>query len=321
MRRDARIYVAGHRGMVGSAITRRLKADGYQHLVLRDHSELDLTNQAAVEAFFAAEKPEFVFLAAARVGQPDDNRDQPADFMHTNTLIGLNVIHASFVTGVRKLVHFADPCVFPPEAPRPVNETTLLTGAPDTGMEGYALAKIATIKYCQFCNDQYGTDFVTLVPAPLFGPGETFSLSDSDAVAGLIRRFHDARENQLPQVTLWGTGMPRQEFLFVDDLADAALFFMQRCHARQVGSLINVGSGEDISYLDLAEMIKKVVGYRGRIVFENARSDGADGWLADVSRLQTLGWQPTTSLQEGLEKTYRWFLRHLERVRTGDETA
>ncbi len=297
--------------MVGSAIIRRLEREGYQYLVVRNPGELDLTKQADVHAFFASERPEFVFLAAAKVGDTEANLEQPADFLYANAMVGLNVIRASYVSGVRKLISLGDIWMYPGEAVQPVPEDALLTGPLEPAAEGYAVGKITAAKFCQYCNEQYGTDFMTLIAPALFGPGDRFSISGPNLVPALIRRLHDAQAHHLPQVTLWGGGTPLQEFMYVDDLADVVLFFARHCHARDAGPVVNVGTGEEVSVWDLADLVRDVVGYHGRVVFETGRPDEIPSRLMDVSRLRTLGWRAPTTLREGLEKTYAWFLEHV----------
>ncbi len=308
MRKDARIFVAGHQGMVGSAITRRLEQDGYSHIILRNPDRLDLTRQAEVDAFFATEKPEFVFLAAAKVGTTRENLEQPAEFLYTNAMIGLNVVRASYVHGVRKLINLADMAVYPAETTGPLPETALMTGPLDPDTEAYAVGKLTTLKFCHHCNEQYGTDFLTLVAPTVFGPGDQFAIAGRHLIPTLIRRMHEAKVHKLPQVTLWGAAAPRQSFLYVDDLADAVLFFANHCHVRDIGPLINVGTNHDVSVWELADLVREVVGYRGRVVFETGRPDAATSRLMDFSKLHRLEWRAPTPLRQGLEKTYTWFL-------------
>ncbi|GIW56594.1 MAG: GDP-L-fucose synthase [Nitrospiraceae bacterium] len=307
MDRDSRIYVAGHRGLVGSAIVRALRAAGYRNVLTRTRQELDLTNQAAVYRFFDEERPHYVFLAAAKVGGILANSTYPADFIRENLLIQTNVIDAAYRSGVRKLLFLGSSCIYPKHAPQPMKEEYLLTGALEPTNEPYAVAKIAGIKMCQAYRRQYGFNAISLMPTNLYGPGDNFDLETSHVIPALLRKFHEAKVQGRPEVVVWGTGKPRREFLHVDDLADAAVFLMQRYDSEEI---INVGVGEDVSIAELAQLIADVVGYSGRIVFDTSKPDGTPRKLLDVSRLHALGWRARIPLREGVEQTYRWYVEH-----------
>ena len=307
MRKDAKIFVAGHRGLVGSAILRRLQASGFENLAVRARSELDLTDQRAVDGFFAAERPEYVFLAAAKVGGILANSTYPADFIRVNLQIQTNVIDAAYRHGVRKLLFLGSSCIYPRLAPQPMREEHLLTGPLEPTNEAYAIAKIAGIKMCQAYRRQYGFNAISLMPTNLYGPGDNFDLETSHVLPALIRKFHEAKVSGEREVVVWGTGTPRREFLHVDDLADAALFLMERYDSEEI---INVGVGEDLSIRELAELVAEVVGYRGEITFDTSKPDGMPRKLLDVSRLFELGWRPRIPLREGIRQTYEWFVQH-----------
>jgi GDP-L-fucose synthase len=304
MRPDARIYVAGHRGMVGSAIARRLAADGCTRLILRTRAELDLTRQAAVDEFFAREQPEYVFLAAAKVGGILANSTHPAEFIGVNLAIQTNVIDAAWRHGAEKLLFLGSSCIYPKFAPQPIREEALLTGALEPTNEWYAVAKIAGIKMLQAYRAQYGFHGIALMPTNLYGPGDNFDPDSSHVVPALLRRFHEAHIQNAPEVTLWGTGSPRREFLHVDDLAAAAVFAMR---SYDDAGILNAGTGEDLTIAELAEMIRGITGYVGRIVYDASKPDGTPRKLLDVSRLHALGWRAGIGLREGLESTYRWY--------------
>jgi GDP-L-fucose synthase len=305
--RDALIHVAGHLGLVGSAIRRRLEREGFTNLLLRSLAELDLTDQSATDAFFAEHRPEFVFLAAARVGGIHANRSQPAEFIYGNLAIQTNVIHAAWKHGVKKLLFLGSSCIYPKDAPQPISEAALLTGPLEPTNEPYAIAKIAGLKMCQAYRRQYGFRAICLMPTNLYGPGDNFDLETSHVLPALIRKFHEARERGAPSVTLWGTGAPRREFLHVDDLADAAVFLMEHYDGEEA---VNVGCGEDLTIAELARLVADIAGYQGQILFDSAMPDGTPRKLLDVSRLTTLGWRPRIGLREGIEQTYRWYMKH-----------
>ena len=304
---SAKIFVAGHRGLVGSAIVRRLQADGANNLLLRTRQELDLTDQAAVAAFFARERPEYVFLAAAKVGGIQANNTRPAEFLYENLAIQTNVIHSAWRNGVRKLCFLGSSCIYPKLAPQPLKEEYLLTGPLEPTNEWYAIAKIAGIKQCQAYRRQYGFDAISLMPTNLYGPGDNFDLQNSHVLPALIRKFHEAKAANASEVVIWGTGTPLREFLHVDDMADAAVFLMRNYSEEQ---FVNVGSGEDLSIRDLAGLVADVVGYSGRIVNDASKPDGTPRKLMDVSRLRAMGWAPRIGLREGIEGVYRWYLEH-----------
>ena len=304
MRTDARIHVAGHTGMVGAAIVRRLRTEGFRDLVLRTHSELDLTNQDAVDAFYAAQRPEYVFLAAARVGGIHANSTYPAEFIHDNLAIQGNVIHSAWKHGAKKLLFLGSSCIYPRDCPQPIKEEYLLTGPLEASNEWYAVAKIAGIKMCQAYRKQYGFDAICAMPTNLYGPGDNYHPENSHVVPALIRRFHEAKLAGSPEVAVWGSGRPLRELLHVDDLADALLLLMQRYSDAQ---LVNVGSGEEVSIAELAKLIADVAGYRGAIRFDTSQPDGTPRKLLDSSRIRALGWQPSVGLRSGLQSTYSGF--------------
>ena len=311
MNKESKIFVAGHRGLVGSAILRKLQGEGYTNLVTRTRAELDLRDQAAVNRFFEEEHPEYVFLAAAKVGGILANSTYPADFIRDNLQIQTNVIDAAYRSGVKKLLFLGSSCIYPKFAPQPMKEEHLLTGPLEPTNEWYAVAKIAGIKMAQAYRRQYGFNAISLMPTNLYGPGDNFDLETSHVIPALIRKFHEAKVERKTHVVVWGTGKPRREFLHVDDLADAALFLMQNYDGEEI---INVGVGEDVSIRELAELIRDVVGYEGEIVFDTTKPDGTPRKLLDVSRLHALGWRARISLREGLEQTYRWYLENERRL-------
>lgn len=305
MNRDARIYVAGHGGLVGSAITRRLRAEGYENLLLRTSSELDLTNQVATLSFFTAERPDFVFLAAAKVGGIHANNTFPAEFLTKNLAIQLNVIQSAFQVGVSKLLFLGSSCIYPRECPQPINEEYLLTGPLEATNEWYAIAKIAGIKMCQAFNKQYGTRFISAMPTNLYGPNDNFDLETSHVLPAMIRKVHEAKQAG-STVHLWGSGTPRREFLHVDDLADACLFLMEHYEGQ---APLNVGTGEDLTIRELVELIAEKVGFEGPIKWDPSRPDGTPQKLLDVGKLAQMGWKAKISLPVGLEQTYDWYKR------------
>ena len=305
MKRDSRIFVAGHRGLVGSAIERRLRVAGFERLLLVDRSTLDLRDQAAVAAFFARERPEYVFLAAARVGGILANATRPADFIRDNLLIQTNVIDSAWRNQVSKLLFLGSSCIYPRLAPQPMTEEALLSGPLEPTNEAYAIAKIAGIKMVSAYRKQYGLSAISLMPTNLYGPGDNFDPETSHVLPALLRKFHEARIKGSPTVTVWGTGSPRRELLHVDDLADASVFLMERGADEEI---INVGVGKDISIAELASLVKEIVGFTGEIVYDPTKPDGTPRKLLDVTRLTRLGWSPRIELRSGIESTYRWFV-------------
>ena len=309
MDKSSRIYVAGHNGLVGSAICRRLKRDGYTNLIVRDRSQLNLTNQPAVDAFFAAQRPDYVFLAAAKVGGILANSTYPVDFLRDNLIIELNVMEVAYRHGVKKLQSLGSSCIYPKLAPQPIKEEYLLSSPLEPTNEWYAIAKIAGIKLAQAYWQQYGFHAISLMPTNLYGPGDHFDLKASHVLPALMRKAHEARVKGAPEMVVWGTGTPRREFMHVDDLADAALFLMLNYDEPDV---INVGVGTDLSIRELAQLVCRVVGYDGRLVFDTSKPDGTPQKLLDVSRLRALGWQARIRLEEGIHETYQWFLSQQE---------
>lgn len=319
MRPDSRIWVAGHRGLVGSALVRELQRRGYTNLILRTHAELDLTDQAAVEAFFATEKPEYVFLAAARVGGIHANSSYPAEFIYQNLMIATNVIHSAWRHGVKKLLNLGSSCIYPKLAPQPLKEEYLLTGPLEPTNEAYAIAKIAAIKLCLHYHRQYGCDFLSAMPTNLYGIGDNFDLQNSHVLPALIRKFHQAKVNGAPAVEIWGTGKPLREFLFSDDLAEACVFLMETQTAETIGEFINVGTGSDLTIRELAELVYEVVrtqrpvpGWSCELSFNTSKPDGTPRKVMDVSRIERLGWKARTPLLEGVTRTYLWYLDRLD---------
>ena len=309
MDREAKIYVAGHRGLVGGAIVRRLTAEGFDNLVTRTSAELDLREQQAVREFFAAEQPEYVFLAAAKVGGILANDTYPAEFIYDNLMMEANVIDAAWRNGVKKLLFLGSTCIYPKMAPQPLKEEYLLTGPLEPTNEWYAVAKIAGIKLCQAYRRQYGADFISAMPTNLYGPGDNFDLEKSHVMPAMIRKFHEAKVRGDDKVTLWGTGTPRREFLHVDDMADACVFLMQHYSGEEI---VNIGTGTDLPIAELAEKVRDVVGFEGEIVWDTSKPDGTPRKLVDTSRINAMGWQPRIPLEEGICQTYEWFLEHVE---------
>lgn len=310
MDKSSRIYIAGHNGLVGSALVRHLDAAGYHNLIVRSHAELDLTEQTAVNRFFHDERPDYVFLAAARVGGILANSTRPAEFIRENVLIASHTIDAACRYGVRKLLFLGSSCIYPKYAQQPIKESELLTGPLEPTNEPYAIAKIAGLKMVAAYRRQYGFDAISLMPTNLYGPGDNFDLDTSHVLPALIRKFHEAKLTNAPQVSVWGSGKPRREFLHADDVADAAVFLMERYH----GDWINVGVGEDISIAELAEVIREVVGYDGAISYDTSKPDGTPRKLLDVSVLHALGWRAKIGLREGIAQTYRWYLEYISRL-------
>lgn len=308
MELDAKIYVAGHRGLVGSAIMRLLKQRGFENIITRTHAELDLTNGSAVRKFFEEERPEYVFLAAAKVGGILANKAFPADFIHDNLAVQNNVIHSSYLVNVRKLLFLGSSCIYPRLAPQPIKEEYLLTGELEPTNKAYALAKIAGIVECQSYNEQYGTNFISVMPTNLYGPNDNFDPESSHVLPALIRNLHVAKEEGALTVSAWGTGTPRREFLHVDDLASAVLFLMETYDGNEI---VNIGTGEDISIRELTELVKETVGYKGEIIWDTSKPDGTPRKLLDVSRLHGLGWKHSIALPDGLAATYAWYREHV----------
>jgi len=306
---DSRVFVAGHRGLVGSAICRALDSRGFDNLLTRTRAELDLRDAAAVDAFFRVEKPEYVILAAARVGGILANDTYPVDFLRDNLEIQTHVIDAAWRHGVSKLAFLGSSCIYPRLAPQPIREDSLLTGPLESTNEWYAIAKISGIKLCQAYHRQYGFNAISLMPTNLYGPGDNFDLQSSHVLPALLRKFHEAKTSGAKSVTVWGSGTPRREFLYVDDMADAVCFLMEHYDSPEI---VNVGVGEDISIGELAQLIGSIVGYTGEIVFDSSKPDGTPRKLLDVSRLTEAGWQAETSLEEGIRKTYGWYLSQLD---------
>lgn len=304
MEKNAKIYVAGHRGLVGSAVVRRLQSQGYTNVVIRASSELDLTNQQSVDDFFSTEKPDYVFLAAAKVGGILANDTYPADFIYKNIMIEANIINAAYETKVKKLLFLGSTCIYPKLAEQPLKEEYLLTGSLEPTNEWYAVAKIAGIKMCQAYRLQHGCDFISAMPTNLYGPGDNFDLESSHVMPALIRKFHEAKVNASPSVTMWGTGTPKREFCHVDDCANACVFLMQNYSDQEI---VNIGVGEDITIKALGEMIQSTVGYEGEVVFDTAKPDGTPRKLVDITRIKSLGWTPKISLEQGVKDTYHWF--------------
>lgn len=306
MQKDSKIYVAGHRGLVGSAIVRRLEQGSYDNLLLKTRAELDLLNQTAVFEFFKTEQPEYIFLAAAKVGGILANRDQPAEFIYENLQIQNNIIEASRQSGVKKLLFLGSSCIYPKDCPQPIKEEYLLSGYLEPTNEAYAIAKIAGIKLCQSYNQQYGTNFISVMPTNLYGPNDNFDLTSSHVLPALIRKFHEAKVNNEQEVVVWGTGAPRREFLHVDDLAEACIFLMNNYDGSVI---VNIGTGEDVTIKALAEMVKTVVGFKGELVWDTTKPDGTMRKVLDVSKLTALGWQAKIELEQGIKSTYDWYLK------------
>jgi len=322
--KNSKIYIAGHRGLVGSALIRNLKAAGYTNLILRTHAELDLTDQAATEAFFSHEKPDYVFLAAAKVGGILANNSYPAEFIRDNLAIQTNIIHAAYKNNITRLMFLGSSCIYPKLAPQPMKEEYLLTGPLEPTNRPYALAKIAGIEMCWSYNRQYGTKYLAVMPTNLYGPGDNYHLENSHVIPALIRKFHEAKRVNAKEVVVWGTGTPKREFLYSEDMSDACIYLMnlpndafdgllgsdETVSGKFEPPLVNIGVGEDVSIGDLAELVKQVVGYGGEIIFDTSKPDGTPRKLMDVSRLNKLGWSAPTSLLTGLSRAYADFLSH-----------
>ena len=304
MNKNSKIYIAGHKGLVGSAITRLLQKEGYKNLILKTRQELDLLNQQAVSDFFKKEKPEYVFLAAAKVGGIMANKTFPADFIYENLVIQANIMHTAYLNKVKKLLFLGSSCIYPKLTPQPIKEEYLLSGALETSNKPYAVAKIAGIITCQSYNKQYGTNFISVMPTNLYGPNDNFDLQNSHVLPALIRKFHEAKASGQKEIILWGSGSPKREFLYVDDLAEACLFLMKNYNSSEI---INIGTGEDLPIKDLAEKIKEIAGYDGKIVWDKSKLDGTPRKLLDVSKITKLGWKHKIELENGLKLTYEWF--------------
>jgi len=309
MKTDSKIYVAGHRGLAGSAIVRKLEKEGYGNLVLRTSSELDLRDQPSVKAFFEQEQPEYVFLAAAKVGGINANNTYPGTFLYDNLCIQNNVIHESYKSGVKKLLFLGSSCIYPKNAPQPIKEEYLLSGYLEPTNDAYAIAKIAGIKMCQAYNKQYDCNFISAMPTNLYGPGDNYDLKNSHVLPALLRKFHEAKINNQPTVTIWGTGNPRREFLHVDDVAAACYFLMQHYNDP---AILNIGVGKDISIAEMATMIRNISGYEGQMVFDSSMPDGTFQKLLDVSKIHALGWKAAIGFEEGVRKTYEEYADQLK---------
>jgi len=309
MEKESKIYVAGHRGLVGSSLKRKLESKDYTNLIFRTHKELDLTNQQAVNEFFEQDKPEYVFLAAAKVGGILANSTYPAEFIYENLMIESNIIHASYKYGVKKLLFLGSSCIYPKLAPQPLKEEYLLTGSLEETNEAYAIAKIAGIRLCRHYNQQYGTNFISVMPTNLYGPNDNFDLETSHVMPALIRKFHEAKVNNQSEVVVWGTGKPLREFMHVDDMADACVYLMENYDYSDIGEFVNIGVGKDITIKELVELIKEIVGFEGEIKYDTSKPDGTPRKLMEVSRLNGLGWKAKVSLRDGIKDTYKWFTR------------
>ena len=315
MDKNSKIYIAGHRGLVGSALERLLKSQGYTNFLTKTHSELNLERQQDVEDFFAEEKPEYVFLAAAKVGGIVANNSYPANFIYSNLIIQSNIIDASYRSGVKKLLFLGSSCIYPKYAPQPMREEYLLTGELEPTNEPYAVAKIAGIRMCQAYNRQYGTNFISVMPTNLYGPNDNFDLQTSHVLPALLRKFDEAKTKG-EDVTLWGTGTPKREFLHVDDLADACVFLMKDYND---GDIVNIGSGTDILIRDLATLMKQITGFEGRLVWDSTKPDGTPRKQLDVSKLNSLGWAPRISLEDGIRSTYKWYQDNILTYRAAEK--
>lgn len=304
MDRNAKIYVAGHKGLVGSAIVRNLKKRGYKNIITRTHGELDLKNQKAVEEFWRDEEPEYVYLAAAKVGGILANDQYPADFIYENLMIQNNVIKAAHDFNAKKLLFLGSTCIYPKNAPQPIKEEYLLSGFLEPTNEAYAIAKIAGLEMCKFFKRQYGDNFISCMPTNLYGPYDNFDLKSSHVLPALIRKFHEAKEEEKPSVEVWGTGTPLREFLHVDDMADACIFLMENYNGEEH---VNIGTGEEVSIKQLAETVKEIIGYKGQLLFNSDKPDGTPRKLTDITKLHELGWKHSINLKEGIEDSYKWF--------------
>jgi GDP-L-fucose synthase len=310
MNKQSKIFVAGHKGLVGSAIRRRLESAGYERVVTRDRQQLNLLDQTAVRQFFELERPEYVFMAGAKVGGIHANHSYPAEFIYENLTIQNHIIHSAYLSGVTKLMFLGSSCIYPKLTQQPIKEDYLMTGELEPTNAPYAIAKIAGLQMCKAYNQQYRTNFLAVMPTNLYGINDNFDLNNSHVLPALIRKFHEAKKYNLPFVEVWGTGKPRREFLYVDDLADACVFLMENYNKTDVGDFVNVGTGEDLSIEELANMIKKIVGYFGDIRFNTDKPDGTPRKLLDVTAIHRMGWKAVTSLEIGIQLTYNWFLAH-----------
>jgi GDP-L-fucose synthase len=309
MNRKSKIYLAGHSGLVGSALKRKLESEGYNNLIFRTHRELDLTNQQDVKKFFEKERPEYVLLAAAKVGGILANSMYPAEFIYENLMIESNVINASYKYGVKKLLFLGSSCIYPKLALQPLREEYLLTDPLEETNEAYAVAKIAGIRLCKHYNQQYGTNFISVMPTNLYGPNDNFNLETSHVMPALIRKFHEAKVNNESEVVVWGTGKPRREFMHVDDMANACVYLMENYNFSEIGEFVNIGVGEDITISELVEIIKEIVEFKGSIKYDTSKPDGTPRKLMDVSRLKELGWKARITLKDGIKETYEWYLQ------------
>ncbi len=314
MNKNIKVYIAGHKGLVGSAIVRHLKKTGYSNLIYRIHKELDLVDQKEVDNFFYKERPEWVFLAAAKVGGIMANIKHPTEFLYENLMIECNIINFAYKHGVEKLLFLGSSCIYPRECLQPMKEGYLLNGKLEPTNEGYALAKIAGLKLCEYYKRQYNKNFISLVPSNVYGIGDNFDLNNSHVIAALIRRFHEAKVNKLSFVKVWGTGKAKREFLYVDDLADACLYFMENYNAEELPPFINIGIGQDISIKKLAELIKGIVGYEGEVVWDTSKPEGMPRKVVDVTVANKLEWQAKVPLEEGIKKTYEWFFENTQKI-------
>ncbi|MEM5947457.1 GDP-L-fucose synthase [Spirochaetia bacterium 38H-sp] len=313
MDKESRIYIAGHRGLVGSAVLKKLQQEGYGNIITRTHSELDLTQQSAVEEFFESEKPDVVILCAAKVGGILANDKAKSDFFYINSMIANNVIHSAYKYGVKKLINLGSSCIYPRECPQPIKEEYLLSGPLEKTNEGYALAKIGALKMCWYYAQEKGCDFISAMPTNLYGPNDNFDLESSHVLPALIRKFYEAKQKNA-DVILWGDGSPYREFLFVDDLADAIVFLMENVAPADIGECVNIGTGEDITIKELANQVADIVGFKGSIVWDKSKPNGTPRKLLDVSRINSLGWYARTSLIEGIEITYKWFIDNMDKI-------
>jgi len=311
MKKESKIYIAGYKGLVGSAIKRKLEEKGYNNLLYTDLRDFDLQDQAAVSAFFKKERPEYAFLAAAKVGGIWANKTYPAEFIYSNLSIEVNVIHAAYKHGLKKLLFLGSSCIYPRLAPQPMKEEHLLTSPLEPTNEAYAIAKIAGLKMCRYYNEQYGTNYISVMPTNLYGPNDNYDLQSSHVLPALIRKFHEAKIENKPSVELWGTGSPRREFLYVDDLADAVVFLMENHDYNDIGEIINIGIGKDVTIKELAETVRETVGFKGELVWDASKPDGTPRKLLDVSRLSALGWKAKIPLKEGIKKTYDAYLKEI----------